>query len=445
MSPYQKPIPPQRPNTPLHSDDIINRQRQVKHNGFLPQRVPKGRNLHVVDKKGIAVAPPMKLKEVEDKLWERYGGTELLWDSFESIGIKTDIGLEIGKVAVDAYKQIPESKNNSKLVKEICNDIAINFIPGLRTGLAATRVTLELAKIVAGLLDRKVVDEYRSDNIRRSEMQRIALEGLEAILRKELKKSSIMIGTYSYDLVTSVVDFTGLSSLPSAAIRAVKKTYDLYSSKKMVEEVNIALSKRENFSIAIFTKVPIMACTMMHDIEEAELMGLFDALPTQDLTKEDQESIISRLSTRDQRWINKYKEEIRELKWIAQAHVEKAPFGLTKELKRRKVGKVSKERVTDRVTVRLPGIINPHKPPKKKNTHSIKAHFGQDWEKLNIASIAKEKKRLVKAARAEKERAARKKPKADQTPKPPKGNKPIGQTGSRGNRPKAFTGTPTKD
>jgi hypothetical protein len=199
----------------------------------------------------------------------------------------------------------------------------------------------------------KAVD-FSDPNSKAAAFEQIAVQGLAKTLDRALTRNKINIGTYTYDVVTSFVDFTGLSGVPSAGIRLAEKLYYTYTTKKLVKEVNKELALESDFSVSLFTRMPLLGCYLLDTLDASELMGIFDAYDSGEIDAAGRARSIGFLARSDREAIAAYEKKMRELKVLARGRIETSAYGLGAELERRDRGGVA-----GRVKDNLPSILKP--------------------------------------------------------------------------------------
>jgi len=283
------------------------------------------------------LALPMRPEELKAKLWQLFGSKEILWDEPYDYEIKAKVAAAFKAAANEVQVVVGGVPKSGKaaLAERVLEDIGMGAVPGLRTGTAVMNLLAEAASLILGIKDKGAVGEFSDIESERSLLEALGKDAVVMELSRSITKHGILVGTYAYDVGTSVVDFTGLSLLPSVMARAVRSAWDLRRHRNMVQAANRALNDEAAFTTDIFKKVPLLGCELMHKLPAADIMGIFDALYLPELEGRDRKLIINTLSKRDQTAIATYTGKIAKVKGIAKKTVETAPYCLPQELKRR--------------------------------------------------------------------------------------------------------------
>lgn len=359
MPPTQYPTAPARPPTRIGANpsagDAASREkgpRWVDGTIYFPQ--PELTLFPAARGAGPKPIPPEKVRE---KLWNMFGGQQLVWDKRYKQAFEVDVTSEASTIAASQSSESSSSRSSvpfSDEAKEFLAEIGLSSIPFLRSGVAVGKLVKEVVSAVMTYHGKGKAVDFSDPNSKAAAFEQIAVQGLAKTLDRALTRNKINIGTYTYDVVTSFVDFTGLSGVPSAGIRLAEKLYYTYTTKKLVKEVNKELALESDFSVSLFTRMPLLGCYLLDTLDASELMGIFDAYDSGEIDAAGRARSIGFLARSDREAIAAYEKKMSELKVLARGRIETSAYGLGAELERRDRGGVA-----GRVKDNLPSILKP--------------------------------------------------------------------------------------
>ena len=268
---------------------------------------------------------------------------QMVWDHFErrvlTIGKSAEAAAtaEIVLEARTAHGEVVSGtgRTNATMVRKLLTEAGLSMTPVLSGVLAGAKLGTEAYKLIGLLKDKKEVGLFSSADAQAATYLHLGLDGMKKMFRHQAYYSGVKVGTYSYDVATSVVDFTGLSRLPSAATRGVMKLVSVCLAKRRAKKLNEALQDRDKFKLGILKDNPLMGCYLLHELDPAILMGLFDAFDLEDTGKEQRRQVIERLDAIDQAAIKVFDNDVKPMRSKAFDKIKEHAYRFETEAKRR--------------------------------------------------------------------------------------------------------------
>jgi hypothetical protein len=276
-------------------------------------------------------APEMTDKALEEMLWDHFKQRELVLDWKAGAQLATAIATE----AVEAGRGGMDRGQKEGLMKLLAK-AGLATIPVLRTGVAIFKLVSEVATRITEGLAHSTAKNFSDPNAKRSRINILAQKGLVGVLKRSIRQSEVRIGTYTYDVVTGVLDPTSLTKLVSSAIRGVTALVVFSVESYEVKQINKILQSRDLFTLEKFEKMPLLGCYLLHEFKAPVLMGLFDAYDYHDIPGQVQEQLVDRLSASDQAALQHFYNEIAPLSKDAFSKINTAPYGFKEEIERRR-------------------------------------------------------------------------------------------------------------
>ncbi|MEM7130099.1 MAG: hypothetical protein AAF702_27460 [Chloroflexota bacterium] len=356
----------------MPSPTQVRRQVMIK---WRQMRGPKGSKVSPLEVDPQNVKPHRPLPEIkkslEDTLWDKLGKRQISWDTTGRTFLTKSVRGEIETIKssaqsttdIDQVSQIPsdeqaETETTGRILKKstyqssdiaslnatmtalgmpaqelgnLLKDFAVDIgltAPVLRQVASVGRVVMQAG--LTGLTVRKLKRATTAQDYLRisSEYAEIASQGLIDNLFEKLEKQTVYMGTYTFDAITSFVDPTGASGIPTASARLIYQLNYLYQTWKMTRKVNEMLADRKKFDIKIVEVCPLLGCYLFDLLETSQLLGFFDDYDTVTVSGEQAAATHGNLPLSVDEIREEYKKYLYILDMMAKARILASPFVL---------------------------------------------------------------------------------------------------------------------
>ncbi len=299
-----------------------------------PAEIGFGSMIPMVSKDGkmrsFATLSPQAIKRL---IWDRFGGEELLHYTAAKREAQATIALDAANVTVSA---VNVAKGDKGGLTESLIEASGLAIPFAASAFAGAKLAKEAANLLGKLGDQKAFAEFDQQHGTGGTFLNAGLAGLQKLTTRQTRYSAVMMGTYSFDVVSGIVDFTRLSSLISGSTRGLMRLGAYTVTKWRTHQMNKGLSNFKEFNMNDYANNPILGCYLVQNMPAGELMGVFDAFYVEDLEKGEKERIIERLDPSERRAIAVFEQTVLPLRAIATSRIRENAYCLKSEWDRRK-------------------------------------------------------------------------------------------------------------
>lgn len=334
-TPQLVPRPP-RPSVVQQHDEPVSysTQRRRLRAQLGTERSQPGRLGPLFGKNGgarnVARLPDDAIRQI---VWDRLPKEPFVAYKRALAEAASDIAMEAATVQVEV-KPAAASTPESRVLVELAEEVGI-VIPGLGTALASLKLGGKVKELVKTLSDRSTIVDFDMRDAQAATFMTLGMQGLQTLLENQAKQIGFMVATYTYDVATSIVDFTGLSRLPSSGARLVQKVIAAIVASRKAKELNAAIEDFRKFDLNVFRRNPILACYFIRDLPSADLMGVFDAFYLEDLEQGGREQVLSRLAAYDKRAIDIFELKVLPLREIARLRIDAHAYCFESEVAKR--------------------------------------------------------------------------------------------------------------
>ena len=231
-----------------------------------------------------------------------FSGCRLEWTSLGKLKTATDVA-SAGKASYDAGKDaykaggklagaikkiIKEAKSNDSSVfehlgellsvdpsiaRDFATDIGLNS-PVLRPIVAGVKAALHTT--LGGLTIKSHYDAgVIADAHPSEEWLQLSLRSVRDLLSQKITRHAALLGTYTYDAITGMVDPTSASAVVSVGVRTGLMLHAKYQLFKQRKETNARLAAGGKLSTKMLEDCPLLGCYLLYMLDPEVIKGYF--------------------------------------------------------------------------------------------------------------------------------------------------------------------------